>query len=620
MTLNEMEHPVSNIELPISSTQSPAITVERAAYVAVGLLAAGLRFFQLGLRPLSEAEAGQALAAYGFVHTSGQAVPAGTVPALFSGNLLSFTLLGANDFTARLMPALAGLVLVLLPYLLRRRLGRGGALAASLLLAISPSAVFFSRDVDGAVLVAACGLAIAVGLIDYVDTHSPAYLYMAAVGLGLGLCAGPGIWTLVFILGVFGLLLFGAEQLLHQELGWSSLLDAWRAARGEAGLLARAGAVLVATFALVAMAFVLNPAGLGNAADLFAAWGSGFLPETGGNPVIYPGLLLLVYEPLVVFLGLLEVGVSVWKWRSRQQGGEVTSLGFPHTAFLGFWAIGAFAIVTIAGHRPAGGMLLVVVPLALLAGQAIERGWHWLAERSSGHEVATVTAVALALLVFLYLQVAAYGLTDNRSTVSLGSITLYNSTAYLLLASVALLLLAGLGAAAWAWRGPSLLAAGGGLALVVSLGLFGFRSTWALNMSDAADPRQLMIGQTTAPDVREVATQLEELSLDKAGDRYTLPVTVDSATGPAMAWYLRDFQEVTMVDGLSTPPDTVAALTLVMQDPPIGETFRGRGFPLETRWAPWGLGGQGVVRWLLFTEGPLPVVDKEVVLWVEGES
>ena len=52
--------------------------------LAVGLLAAVLRFFQLGLRPLSEAEAVQALAAFRFTEGAASAAPAGTIPALFT--------------------------------------------------------------------------------------------------------------------------------------------------------------------------------------------------------------------------------------------------------------------------------------------------------------------------------------------------------------------------------------------------------------------------------------------------------------------------------------------------------------------------------------------------------
>ena len=61
---------------------------------------------------------------------------------------------------------------------------------------------------------------------------------------------------------------------------------------------------------------------------------------------------------------------------------------------------------------------------------------------------------------------------------------------------------------------------------------------------------------------------------------------------------------------------SAAAVTLAAQDLPIGETFRGQGFPLRAHWLPWGLSGQKLVRWLLFTEGSEPAIDQEVVLWV----
>ena len=89
-----------------------------------------------------------------------------------------------------------------------------------------------------------------------------------------------------------------------------------------------------------------------------------------------------------------------------------------------------------------------------------------------------------------------------------------------------------------------------------------------------------------------------------------------SPSTPLPAWYLRDFRQQSTVDGLSAPPDTVAAVTLAAQDLPIGETFRGQGFALRTHWLPWGLWGRDLIRWLLFAEGSLPVVDQEVVLWV----
>ncbi|MFC2038049.1 hypothetical protein ACFLYD_08870, partial [Chloroflexota bacterium] len=119
--------------------------------------------------------------------------------------------------------------------------------------------------------------------------------------------------------------------------------------------------------------------------------------------------------------------------------------------------------------------------------------------------------------------------------------------------------------------------------------------------------------------VRWLVEAAEALSLDKAGDAHALAITVDKATGPVLAWYLREFEQQRIVEDLSAPPDTLAAVTMDVQDLPIGETFRGRAFSLRTHWTPWGRWGQELVRWLLFTEGSLPIVDQEVVLWIASQ-
>jgi hypothetical protein len=160
---------------------------------------------------------------------------------------------------------------------------------------------------------------------------------------------------------------------------------------------------------------------------------------------------------------------------------------------------------------------------------------------------------------------------------------------------------------------------GGWLAAVILLGLYGFKAMWGVSFAHASDARELMILQTTAPDVRELVDHLEALSLQESGDAHTLAFTVDAATGPVVAWYLREFKGQSLVESLSSPPETVAAVTLAAQDLPIGELFRGQAYPLRTHWLPWGLWGRGLVRWLLFNEASLPVVDEEVVLWVASQ-
>ena len=595
------------------------LTVERVGYIAVGLLAAVLRFAELGLRPLNEAEAVQALAAFRFTDGAFQAAPDGTIPGLFTGNVVAFTLMGSGDAIARWLPALAGVILVLLPYGLRHRLGRGGALAASFLLAVSPSAVFFSRSLDSAIPVAACGLAIIVGLINLIDTGRPGCLYLAAVALGLGLTLGSGIYTILLILIAFGLLLYLQDLLRKPGLGWSSLQVAWGALKGEKGLLAKTGGVLAATFALAAMTLVLHPAGVGHAADLIGDWARSFLPEPGGQPLIYPLLLLLRYELLIVILGLVEVGRWLASKRSQQQEQAVVGPSFPHTSLLVFWALAATLVILVSGHRTAGNLLLVVVPLALLAGQGVERAWRWIRWSHVWREATLFALIAFGLSIFLYLQIVAFLRSSSAAAVSLAGITLLAGSAYFILVGVALLLLIVLGVAAWIWRGPHLLLSGGWLAVLLLLGLWGFKAMWGPSFARASDPRELMILRTTSPEVRVFAESLGALSLDKAGDATTLPITVDATTGPVVSWYLRGFRQQSVVEELYAQPGTAAAVSLAAQDLPIGETFRGQGFVLRQRWLPWGLGAKDVIRWLLFTEVSSPVVEQEVVLWVMGE-
>src|SRR3712207_9206412 len=67
-------------------------------------------------------------------------------PLRFSRPRLIYIVFGDSDFTARLAPALMGTLLVALPYLLRHQLGRIAALASGVILAVSPSILYYSRS------------------------------------------------------------------------------------------------------------------------------------------------------------------------------------------------------------------------------------------------------------------------------------------------------------------------------------------------------------------------------------------------------------------------------------------------------------------------------------------
>jgi uncharacterized protein (TIGR03663 family) len=104
------------------------------------------RFWSLGLRVMSHDETVHVQWSWylyqgrGYAHT-----PLSHGPFLFHATALSYYLFGDNDFSARFVVALFGVVLVALPYGMRRWLGRSGALVASFLFLISPSLLYYSR-------------------------------------------------------------------------------------------------------------------------------------------------------------------------------------------------------------------------------------------------------------------------------------------------------------------------------------------------------------------------------------------------------------------------------------------------------------------------------------------
>ena len=260
------------------------LTVERAAYAGIAVLALGLRLYGLGRVPLGPAEAVQALPAW--AAAAGQPYDLiGVSPLLFGLQWLLFALFGAGDAVARFWPALVGGLAPLLFYALRDRLTRGGALIGGLLWAISGVAVFTGRLGLGDSLVAPLALALMAAVNIWARqtaaaeetgaTSTGTPLRWAAVALGLLLISGPAAYTA---------LLAG----LIAAVWWRGALPAlWSSVKAD-----RRGVLLAFLVPLVlgATSFFLAPTGLGRRGGFVgqvaarAAAGRGRVWDMG-NPV-----------------------------------------------------------------------------------------------------------------------------------------------------------------------------------------------------------------------------------------------------------------------------------------------------------------------------------------------
>ncbi len=120
---------------------------ETAAYIAILILAIFTRFYILGDRVMSHDESLHTQFSYN-LYTTGvfQHTPLMHGPILFHVTAFFYSLFGDNDFSARIYPAILGVIMTAgFPLLFRRWLGKWGALLLALMLLISPIWMYYNR-------------------------------------------------------------------------------------------------------------------------------------------------------------------------------------------------------------------------------------------------------------------------------------------------------------------------------------------------------------------------------------------------------------------------------------------------------------------------------------------
>ena len=190
---------------------------ETWAYAAIIAVALGTRLWDLGGRTLHYDEILHAWYSWRFAEGLGYShTPVTHGPFLFHAAAATFALIGSSDVTARLLPALFGTALVGLPILLRRELGRYGALAAAVLLTVSPSMLYFGRFIRNDIFMAVWALALFIVMWRYMErprtallaawaalwalayaTKESSYLTAGTLGLFLLVLSAPAIWRWV---------------------------------------------------------------------------------------------------------------------------------------------------------------------------------------------------------------------------------------------------------------------------------------------------------------------------------------------------------------------------------------------------------------------------------------
>ncbi len=596
------------------------LTLEAALYMVAGLFAFAVRLYALGRLPLQEGESLRAWAAWSYYRALPDAGLMGQSPLLIFANIPMFLLFGASDATARFLPALAGGLCAVLPYALRRDMGRVGALVAAFMLALSPTLTFVSRSVDGGAIVCAGALALVAGSLAYLRWRAKRYVYFLAAVLGVMFAADRTAGPTAVILAVFAVIVW-----------WRSGQPALVAPQTLriAALLFLAAAVLLGT------GFLTNLQGVQAAlVDPLTGWLVGMGRQGSTNTLSFYSRVLLGYEALAVFgalLGALALGIEALRsrglalaWprvrqrvaaeadndvedesgadapegRSSHDGG-VSSASSLSGLFV-YWAACALVFYLLLGDRSPASVAQIVLPMILLGawfvGRALEsQSW----KDAMGREGWLLTA----LLILIGFALLAWA---NPTNIFGGRFVSLEKRIQNVQAVILAVMVLGMAVLA-AWYAYRLRLSGTALALgsavAIVLLVFTVHSTWNLNHYERANATDPLLPQRVAYDVFLLRDDVREVSRRQGDD--AMPITIDERLTYPLTWYLRQFLSVSSSRAAATaktPVVIVPADTREATSKALGQGYGSQRYRLLSTWQEAPVSIERWLRWAVWRE------------------
>jgi len=190
---------------------------EVITYGVIFAAAFALRLYDLGTRALHHDESIHAQWSWSLLQGQYTHSPVFHGPFYYHAEALFMAVFGANDYTSRLSAAVFGSAIVVLPLLLRRRLGQAGTLAAVAFIAFSPTMVYYSRFFREDIYMAFFTMLMVVAMWRYIDTGRDRWLYILAAAFTGNVLTKEGAFLAVAVFLVF-LDLFLANELVIRSL------------------------------------------------------------------------------------------------------------------------------------------------------------------------------------------------------------------------------------------------------------------------------------------------------------------------------------------------------------------------------------------------------------------
>ena len=575
----------AHLERSESTKWLSRLTVADGLFLLIVAAAAIMRLVNLGQIPLSPAEAESALAVWQLWQPQPLTAAIGS-PTYFTLTALLTQLLGFSDAVMRLVPALFGLGIVWLPWLLRARLGTTGALVASLLLSVSPLLAVTARSAGGDSMALFALLLLVIAMLRYQETANRRWLYPFFAALGLGLASAPLFYS--------GLATLVIAWLIHSAIGLRLFADGFtRPERDDVRRAALFGGVLLVAISTI---FLWDPAGLGAAARLFADWLARFSFQGDLATLLDPFLAAGRYELILLMLGIPALIWAIW----RNQ---------PLATFSLYWLVAILALMLLQrGHL--ANVVLLILPGYLVIGVYANA---LLVERRD----VMSWALAGGLLLLGFLMLVNFARYNRIATFSPQELT----SVWIMVFAFAFAAVTIYFVATWN------LTAGYQGVLLSLLALFVFYNwgtAWWLGHVAANDPRERWVSVATADDVRLLAGTLGDVSRQTLNANAGLDIfsAVDS---PVLRWYLRDFARLQVGDALPAGAQNAVVITpFQSENVALGSDYLGSDFGLIRNGVrPPATGSQTPLletfRWWLFHETAAEINVERVIVWLRAD-
>jgi hypothetical protein len=485
---------------------------------------------------------------------------------------------GATNALARLIPALTGSAMILLPVLFRERLKPRAAVILAFAIALEPGLASISRQAGSPVMAVTFVLA-AWGLWERRNFQ------WAGACAGLALLSGPALWPGLLGLAITWALLRPFERSDRKEV---------RARKASAKTDARrdwftAGSYLLGTIVLLGTLFMTVPGGL-------SAW-LGSLPEyiagwTRASDITVGVMLgsLIAYQPLAVLLAIMA---AIRGWLH----------GSVRIRRLSMWMVVALLLALFHPSRQVPDLAWMLIPLWSLASLEVVRLLN--VQPVDRRDVLGVVALTLILLTLMSLEFLALRRPGIPPEQALLRTWLVIGAFSLLVIS---LLLVGFG---WSVRAARY-GAVWGLALFLGVYSLGVLMA-AAGHRNLANSAEMWRPGAQLPMADLLLSTVQQQSAWSNRDPNSQSVTIAGIDSPALLWLLRDRPvEVRLAAGAASNPPMV--ITPDQQDPALVAAYRGQSFVWRST-PVWQL--IEFVQWLPFHETAHQT--ENVILWARAD-